>query len=189
MHGYHGTSIRDIAKEADINLASVNYHFKNKLNLYHELFNRNYMWMGEQVENIAKDESLTFATLAFEVYSFFSTNSDHIVNGFKIMLTQDVTSEEIKQSNTSFGPPGQEPFLKLLDKELPAEVPLEAKLWAVRTIFSNIVHNSMVMNTHLCKEMISSQPFMQEEFLKIAIIAHAQALTDYIAKNPREFTA
>ena len=30
--GYHGASIRDIAKKAEVNLAAVNYHFNGKIN-------------------------------------------------------------------------------------------------------------------------------------------------------------
>ena len=36
--GFEGTSIREIAKAADVNIASVNYHFNNKENLFNEMF-------------------------------------------------------------------------------------------------------------------------------------------------------
>ena len=32
-NGYGGTSIRDIAAEAEVNVAGVNYHFKSKKSL------------------------------------------------------------------------------------------------------------------------------------------------------------
>jgi len=38
--GYHGISVRDITKEADVRLASVNYYFKTKERLYHEILER-----------------------------------------------------------------------------------------------------------------------------------------------------
>lgn len=37
MNGYAGTSIRDIASKADVNVAAVNYYFQGKENLYHEV--------------------------------------------------------------------------------------------------------------------------------------------------------
>jgi len=39
-HGYDGTSIRDIATAADVNVAAINYHFQGKENLYHEVLRR-----------------------------------------------------------------------------------------------------------------------------------------------------
>ena len=32
--GFEGTSVREIAKAAEVNIASVNYHFSNKENLF-----------------------------------------------------------------------------------------------------------------------------------------------------------
>lgn len=36
--GYNGATIRDICKRAGVNVASINYHFKNKGSLYKEMF-------------------------------------------------------------------------------------------------------------------------------------------------------
>ena len=40
--GYSGTSIRDIAKRAGVNVALVNYHFGSKENLYLTIFKRRF---------------------------------------------------------------------------------------------------------------------------------------------------
>ncbi len=39
-HGFDASSIREITKKAQCNLAAVNYHFHNKENLYNEVFRR-----------------------------------------------------------------------------------------------------------------------------------------------------
>lgn len=39
-HGFAATSVRDITSGAACNLAAVNYHFRDKQNLYHEVFRR-----------------------------------------------------------------------------------------------------------------------------------------------------
>jgi TetR/AcrR family transcriptional regulator, regulator of cefoperazone and chloramphenicol sensitivity len=46
--GYSGTSVRDITRSADCNVAAVNYHFRSKRNLYLEMFRRRLVAMREQ---------------------------------------------------------------------------------------------------------------------------------------------
>ena len=46
--GFTGTSIREITKRAKCNIASVNYHFHGKENLYIEIFRRNMNNLREQ---------------------------------------------------------------------------------------------------------------------------------------------
>lgn len=38
QEGYHGVSMRDIAKQADVGLPLIVYHFETKLNLYRSIF-------------------------------------------------------------------------------------------------------------------------------------------------------
>jgi AcrR family transcriptional regulator len=52
-HGFDGVSVRDIAASADCNIASVNYYFGSKENLYIEMFRRHVgRLIDEQVTNI-----------------------------------------------------------------------------------------------------------------------------------------
>jgi len=54
-HGFKGTSIRDIASSAGCNIASVNYHFGGKNNLYIEVWRRHLIPMRDaRVESIEK---------------------------------------------------------------------------------------------------------------------------------------
>lgn len=47
VHGYDGTSMRQITGEAKVNLASVNYHFGSKEQLMREVFRRRLTWLNE----------------------------------------------------------------------------------------------------------------------------------------------
>jgi AcrR family transcriptional regulator len=42
-NGYHNTSLRDITKDAEVNLAAVNYHFGSKESLFEEVFKRHFL--------------------------------------------------------------------------------------------------------------------------------------------------
>ncbi|PEW54374.1 TetR family transcriptional regulator, partial [Bacillus cereus] len=39
-YGYEGTSIQEIAKEAQVNVAMASYYFNGKENLYYEVFKK-----------------------------------------------------------------------------------------------------------------------------------------------------
>jgi AcrR family transcriptional regulator len=53
--GFSGTSIREITKKADCNVAAVNYHFHGKENLYIEVFRRRMKLLAAQrISNLKK---------------------------------------------------------------------------------------------------------------------------------------
>ncbi|MFA5423567.1 MAG: TetR family transcriptional regulator [Phycisphaerae bacterium] len=53
--GFEGTSVRDLTKAADCNVAAVNYHFGNKENLYEQMFRRHLNEVFEEhQENIER---------------------------------------------------------------------------------------------------------------------------------------
>jgi AcrR family transcriptional regulator len=58
--GFHGTSVRDIAHEADVNIAMISYYFGSKEKLIEAIFlKRIYAWKI-LLEGLLKDEGLTF---------------------------------------------------------------------------------------------------------------------------------
>lgn len=58
--GFHGTSVRDIAQEADVNIAMISYYFGSKEKLIEAIFlNRIYKWKL-MLEDILTDSSKSF---------------------------------------------------------------------------------------------------------------------------------
>ncbi|MFT6602493.1 MAG: AcrR family transcriptional regulator, partial [Bacteriovoracaceae bacterium] len=141
--GFKGTSIREIAKIADVNLSAVNYHFTNKETLYAQVFQRNHKWMEDSVTRIGEDDDLSVQEFTWRVFEFFSTNGTSLLNSFKIILNEKLDSlpEEIfLDCKGNMGPPGQAVFLQKIRQELGEEVSYEAIHWAMRMIFSNVIH-------------------------------------------------
>ncbi|MDR5785322.1 TetR/AcrR family transcriptional regulator [Caballeronia sp. LP003] len=54
QEGYHGVSMRDIAKEADVGLPIIVYHFETKLNLYRSIFEFRKGTLEERLKELRK---------------------------------------------------------------------------------------------------------------------------------------
>ncbi len=185
--GFSGTSIREIAKLADVNLSAVNYHFTNKETLYSEVFQRNHKWMEDSVTRIGEDNDINTQEFSWRVFEFFSTNGTSLLNSFKIILNEKLDSlpdEIFLDCKGNMGPPGQAVFLKKIRHELGDEVPYEAIHWAVKMIFSNIIHFSMMMNAPMLKEKMKNEPSLQPAAKKKSIYNLVEAMLNQIKANP-----
>ncbi len=56
-NGFAGTSVRDIAKEADVNIAMISYYFGSKEKLLEAIFGRHWANVKLQLENMLHDDS------------------------------------------------------------------------------------------------------------------------------------
>ena len=54
--GFDKTTVRDICTRADVNVAAINYHFRDKQNLYYEVLAH---WMDDYMEKTGLRESMT----------------------------------------------------------------------------------------------------------------------------------
>ena len=147
LEGYHGTSVRKIAEEANVNLAAINYHFNNKENLYKELFNFDYQFLNEGINSIESTGSFNTQEFSWEIYKYFRDNQLMLLNTFKMFLTTnlDIDVSSCGQENDDFGPPGKDAFLKIITLDVGETIPFEARHWAMRMIFGEIVHFSIAM--------------------------------------------
>jgi len=58
-NGYAATKVRDIAAEANINLALVNYYFRSKEKLFHLIMTETIQGLFEKIRPIINDETTT----------------------------------------------------------------------------------------------------------------------------------
>jgi len=159
-HGFGNTSIRDIASAADVNLSAINYHFKNKENLYWKVFDYNYEKISSTIEKIST-ESDTVEDMAVGVLDFYIADGTSIMNTMKIFLSDigGVPEEGLTiDQPEKFGPPGQKYFLRKLKNEISHPVSDQDCIWAVDMIFCLICHMGMFLNTSLVKERYKDKP-------------------------------
>lgn len=152
--GFEGTSMRDISQNAQVNLASINYHFENKANLYVSVFARNFEWLNQGVARIALKGDLSAKELAYGIYLHFADNASELLNSFRIFLNGqiDIQGDVAIQCGGHFGPPGGEYLYQALKKDLPQIDNEVALKWAVATIFTQLVHAVILMNCSVIKK-------------------------------------
>src|SRR5262245_41996575 len=56
--GFDGTSVRDIADEASVNVAMISYYFRSKEKLMETIFEQRMGHILERVESLLKDDTL-----------------------------------------------------------------------------------------------------------------------------------
>ena len=180
--GFGNTSIRDIAKEAAVNLSAVNYHFKNKENLYWKVFDYNYDKTNEKILEFGKSTS-SVEELSAKVFQLFLDDGDATMNMFKIFLSDigGVPEEGLSlEKKARLGPPGQDVFLEKLKLEVPEKISDEMLETAVNMIFSILCHMSLLMNTHLVKSHYKDKDEFRVDKVKEEVLwsvrAHLAAL-------------
>ncbi|MDC1175029.1 TetR/AcrR family transcriptional regulator [Bacteriovoracaceae bacterium] len=189
--GFDGTSIRDICNEADVNVSSINYHFKNKESLYQALFEKNRSWFESQIKNIGEDKSLTTVQFVKKLYDFFLDNGSALMNCFKIMLTDSVSPPEAPapgKEDPEFGPPGGRYLLEVISRDVGEDIPYEARFWAMRMIFSNIFHHGIIISTSYVCSMKAKAPNFTRENQERDFEYMVTALLTYLKENPQKWS-
>ncbi len=86
--GYSGTSIRDIAKAANVNLAMVSYYFGSKEKLMETLFKERILLMQLKIETLLKNETISpFQKVEIMIDEYISKVLDK-QSFYKIMLCE-----------------------------------------------------------------------------------------------------
>ena len=184
-NGFSGASIREIATMANVNLAAINYHFKNKENLYWHVFDYNYHWIKNGIAEIGKQD-LSTPELAVEVFRFFTSRGSAVMNTFKIFLSENVElldEDDGSDDEGHFGPPGEEVFLEKIERDLGPGFSDQGKRWAMKMTFSLLVHFGVIMNTKIMKKKCKNEEELKQEFieesLRQAVLAHLNHLRNY----------
>ncbi len=152
--GFHGASIRDIAKHAKVNLSAINYHFSNKQILFSSVLEKGYESLKQKIKKIPNQQDISFDTLCVNILKILLKNSNAVLNSFKLVLTHDLPVDCRFNFNDGYiGPPGSEVLLDKLDTIFSKTVEQEDKIWATRCIFAQINHVTIMLNSPYIKNL------------------------------------
>lgn len=187
--GYEGASVREIAKAAEVNVASLNYHFSSKENLFLEILRAGYIECSVQMKNLVEKNKGNLENTMVDFFRYFVENSPTLISHFKLMMSpqhsHNVTSEGTEDS--MYGPPGGMIIAKVLRSECP-KCTDEDLHWALKTLFSQCTHLAMI---HTCcmktnKDIpFSSQSDLEKNIRRVTRIVVAELKNpQHTASNP-----
>lgn len=147
-HGFDGTSIRDIAKNAEVNVASINYHFSNKENLFAEILNSSYVECANEVKKFFEEFGNLEETLV-AILRYYLDHSHDLLTHFKMMMsTQHNHHLSSKGTDDAFyGPPGGMIIAEAIKKEVGKPLTDENVHWGLKTLYSHVGHIAII---HTC---------------------------------------
>lgn len=169
LKGYEGASVREIAKEGGVNIAALNYHFQGKLNLFHEVLDRVFEEASQNIRH-HRDEhpNEKVDELAVWIFGNFLNTSDMLRAMFKMMLSEEGWGDEADCGGEEepYGPPGGRVLAEAIVSELRKDVAEADMYWAVKMIFSNVVHMALMFSNHFSKLPESEIPYHNRETLE-----------------------
>lgn len=164
-NGFEGTSVRDIAKAADVNVASVNYHFSSKDNLFSEILSSGYRHCFDDLKEFCNKNTPNTEEALVHLFKYFLGRSHDLVSYFKMMMsTQHSHHTSACHADGEYvGPPGGDIIIGILKSEVGAHVTDRDLDWAVKSLFSNVVHIAIMFN---CCFKSAGTPFTSAEELE-----------------------
>ena len=189
-NGYDRTSIREISSEADVNLASINYHFKNKQNLYMQVLDNNIDTMESEMEVIIND-SEDFKDCSWKLFVHFKQNSHLFLNCFRLFITNNLPIDENNLPEwctpEEFNPPAFHAMKAKYKKDLPEGTPEKGIEWATRHIFNSIAHSNLILSASITKLMEDQVDYLSDENKKRSLELLIDSTTNFLKENPDKF--
>lgn len=189
--GFEGTSVRDIASAADVNISAINYHFKSKDSLYWAVSLDAHEWLEAGIRDFAKDNKTTY-DLAWKIFDFLHNNSSALKNAFVMMISDsappmDEQAQESFAHRKDFGPPGGQYLFAAIQQEVGADVPPQAITWAVKNVFTYIFHWNLMLGSNYCRGLFEDHPDFQIENIQRTLKHNINAILDYVRANHAAF--
>jgi AcrR family transcriptional regulator len=180
-HGFEGTSIRDIARQAQVNVASVNYHFSNKENLFDEIIQVGHRECSEALRSFYEKNDPDLEETLIYLFHYFLERSHDLISYFKMMMSSQHSQRVSTQTteDTPFGPPGGAVIIDAIKKNIHADLSDQNLHWALKSLFGHVTHMSLMYECCFKRNEI---PFSSVEDLEQNI----RKLSRLVMKDLRE---
>jgi AcrR family transcriptional regulator len=157
--GFKGTSIRDLAAKAEVNVAMVNYYFGSKEKLFEAMVELKSAYLKGVIEEVSKDNSLTEIQkldkiIESYVNKMFSNRLFHRIIHQELMIHQ---SEDIQNSILNILSPNSFAIKGLIESGIRKGTfrKVDAAL-VIASIFGTF--NQVLLSKKMCNKLLDKNP-------------------------------
>lgn len=156
--GYHGATIRTIAKEADCSLPMIYYYYKSKKDLFHEIIKKDYFnILKKQVRQIKAKNILDFYTQFIYQINHLSDYDKKVYRlGIKVNLSFD-GDEELMELMDKWEKTILPRHYNLVTPHLKAEQNGTVIVRVLIRLMENLTESIVVKNTYLSEKEIREE--------------------------------
>jgi len=186
--GFEGTSIRDLAAKAEVNVAMVNYYFGSKEKLFEAMVELKAAYLKGVIEEVSKDNSLTEIQkldriIESYVNKMFSNRLFHRIIHQELMVHQ---RENIQDSIINIVSPNSLAIRNLIESGIRKGTfrKVDAPL-VIASIFGTF--NQVLLSKKMCNKLLAKNPeyvpYEDPKFKKRLIDHLLDLLHTYLLKN------
>ncbi|MCX6205779.1 MAG: TetR family transcriptional regulator [Bacteroidetes bacterium] len=187
--GFEGTSIRDLAHEADVNIAMINYYFGSKENLFVTLLEAKARFMREKIDAVQNDPSLSELEKINQIIDgyinrFLSQPAFHRVLQQELLVTN---REMLHQNVISLFIKNTQDVVAIIEKGVRKKV---FKKVDPQLLFASIIGtiNQVMLSRNMCNILMNNDaqadPYQNPE-LKTRLTKHIkQMVQDHLLIQP-----
>lgn len=162
--GFPGTSIRDIAAEAQVNLAAINYHFTNKQRLLFEVLKKGYEKLRADIHQIDTQKSSDPVLFVTKVFEVLIKDKGAVVNMMRLMLSSECQQmDRYGLDDEVYGPPGSIKLLEVIENSLGRKLTKKDATWIVRALFTQVFHKALMVCSAYCQRESVQKDFNLKE--------------------------
>lgn len=185
--GYAGTSLRELSSRANVNLSGIAYHFKNKENLFWQVFLESHDFLETEVARITKDQT-SLKQVMWEIFKTLIEDPNFLRNSFMLMLSDsfpEVDPEIIEKMNDKkdAGPPGGQYIREIVINSITSNVSEEQLMWAVESLFSNVIHWALLMSGKTCSTIYKDHRMFSLENRQKSVELQCEAILNFLEKT------
>jgi AcrR family transcriptional regulator len=170
LKGFTGASTREIAKVANVNIASLNYHFRSKQNLLQEVSAYVIEEFEQRFATLHDGTLKSSADYAVKIFNSIMEDELKCLNHFKLYLDAENCPREFASK-----PMGFEQFNTFFKHELNASVPEDERVWMTNIIITYTSHMAVLLSSSLGKKHI--EKYMPEKHKTVADYLHRLVTT------------
>ena len=186
--GFKGTSIRDLAAKAEVNVAMVNYYFGSKEKLFEAMVELKSAYLKGVIEEVSKDNSLSEIQkldkiIESYVNKMFSNRLFHRIIHQELMIHQ---SEDIQNSILNILSPNSFAIKSLIESGIRKGTfrKVDAAL-VIASIFGTF--NQVLLSKKMCNKLLDKNPdyipYEDPKFKKRLIEHLLDLLHTYLLKD------